>query len=268
MAGMDEIGVGMPTTEILQRHAVDDGAGLGAQPLLEDLVRIWARYSMHGIKYHGETAGKQRPDGREIEQLFHQRGIVGDGVDHLDDHARCGLEAAGPVEVDRSPDRRFCSDRFPGCACGNARVRLSGAGPPLAALNLMPKSPSGPPGLWLADSTSPPMAPRLRMRLEAAGVDRMPPWPTTTFAKPLAAAMRIGGLDRLAIEKAAIAADDQRRAVAPLEAVEDRLDEILHIMRLPEHRHLPCAGPRCRASGRRRGWSSIVSMLMVFGYSH
>ena len=72
-----------------------------------------------------------------------------------------------------------------------ASVTFSGAGPPFATLYLIPKSSSGPPGLWLADSTSPPSAPRVRITLEAAGVDRMPPCPTTTRAKPAAAAMRI-----------------------------------------------------------------------------
>ena len=72
-----------------------------------------------------------------------------------------------------------------------ASVIRSGAGPPLLALNLMPKSPCGPPLLWLADRISPPKAWCLRITHDAAGVDRMPPWPTITRAKPLAAAMRI-----------------------------------------------------------------------------
>ena len=72
-----------------------------------------------------------------------------------------------------------------------ASVIFSGAGPPLPILYLMPKSSCGPPGLWLADSTSPPNALYLRMILEAAGVERMPPWPTITLPKPLAAAMRM-----------------------------------------------------------------------------
>ena len=38
-----------------------------------------------------------------------------------------------------------------------ASVTFSGAGPPLPILYLMPKSPSGPPGLWLADRISPPI---------------------------------------------------------------------------------------------------------------
>ena len=66
---------------------------------------------------------------------------------------------------------------------------FSGAGPPFDALYLMPKSPSGPPGLWLADRMMPPKACRTRIRFEAAGVDRMPPRPTTTRPKPLADAI-------------------------------------------------------------------------------
>ena len=71
-----------------------------------------------------------------------------------------------------------------------ASVICSGAGPPLPMLYLMPKSPSGPPGLWLADRMMPPNALYLRMTLEAAGVERMPPCPTSTRPKPLAAAIR------------------------------------------------------------------------------
>ena len=70
-------------------------------------------------------------------------------------------------------------------------VTFSAAGPPLAPLNLMPKSPSGPPGLWLADRMSPPKAPCWRITQLAAGVDRMPPCPTSTRPKPFAAAMRM-----------------------------------------------------------------------------
>ena len=72
-----------------------------------------------------------------------------------------------------------------------ASVSFSGAGPPFAALYLMPKSPSGPPGLWLAERMMPPKARYLRIRCEAAGVESSPPRPTITRPKPLAAAMRI-----------------------------------------------------------------------------
>ena len=55
----------------------------------------------------------------------------------------------------------------------------------------MPKSPSGPAGLWLAVSRKPPAASWRRIKVDAAGVDRMPPWPTMTRATPLPAAIAI-----------------------------------------------------------------------------
>ena len=63
-----------------------------------------------------------------------------------------------------------------------ASVIFSGAGPPLAVLYLMPKSPSGPPGLWLADRMMPPHVEYFRITQEAAGVESMPPLPTSTRA--------------------------------------------------------------------------------------
>lgn len=57
-------------------------------------------------------------------------------------------------------------------------VTASGAGPPFAMLYLIPKSFLGPPGLWLAVSRMPPVAPRARMTCDTAGVEKMPCWPT------------------------------------------------------------------------------------------
>jgi len=44
-------------------------------------------------------------------------------------------------------------------------------------------------GLWLAERMMPPKVWYFRMTQEAAGVDRMPPQPTMTLPKPLAAAI-------------------------------------------------------------------------------
>jgi hypothetical protein len=71
-----------------------------------------------------------------------------------------------------------------------ASVIDSGVGPPLAPLIFTPKSPSGPPGLWLAERITPPIAWCWRIRLEAAGVERMPPVVVISRATPWAAAMR------------------------------------------------------------------------------
>ena len=70
-----------------------------------------------------------------------------------------------------------------------ASVIFSGAGPPFAVLYLMPKSSSGPAGLWLADKMIPPKVAYFLMMCDAAGVDNMPPCPTSTLAKPFAAAI-------------------------------------------------------------------------------
>lgn len=48
-------------------------------------------------------------------------------------------------------------------------------------LYLMPKSPLGPPGLWLAVRMIPPTAFILRITQETAGVDMMPFWPITRW---------------------------------------------------------------------------------------
>ena len=61
-------------------------------------------------------------------------------------------------------------------------------------------------------------------------------------------------LHHLRVVVAAVAADHQRLARKAFERIEDRLDEVLGIMRLLEDRSPSCAGPRCRASGPRRAW--------------
>lgn len=55
-------------------------------------------------------------------------------------------------------------------ACSPAPVTV----PPFAVLNLMPKTPSGPPGLWLALRIIPPMALYFLITQEMAGVDIIP----------------------------------------------------------------------------------------------
>ncbi len=53
---------------------------------LQYILRIWASYSMHCIKAHGESAIKNGFDSAEIKQLFHQGRIVFNGVKHANDH--------------------------------------------------------------------------------------------------------------------------------------------------------------------------------------
>ena len=235
--GVDRVGIGVVAAEIGQRRAVDHGAGGGAERALEDRLGIGPGDRVHGVEAHGEAGGEQAADRIEIEQRLHQRLVVGDRIDHLDGHllqlwrCRCG----------RCRGRAASDIRMRSIALVRAKmasVTFSGAGPPLAVLNLMPKSPFGPPGLWLAERMMPPAVAFLRMRLEAAGVESRPPRPTMTRAEPVAGGDLERALDGLAVEEAAVAADDQRLAGKAAIGIEDRLDEVLDVMRLLEMRHL------------------------------
>lgn len=53
--------------------------------------------------------------------------------------------------------------------------------PPFFVLNLIPKSLSGPPGLWLAVRIIPPVVFLFLIRFDTAGVETIPCWPTITF---------------------------------------------------------------------------------------
>lgn len=65
----------------------------------------------------------------------------------------------------------------PGHLAGSPRPAADS--PPLEMLNLIPKSPLGPPGLWLAVRMIPPMALIFLMMQDTAGVERIPFCPMT-----------------------------------------------------------------------------------------
>ena len=60
-------------------------------------------------------------------------------------------------------------------------VIISGAGPPLEIFNFTPKSPSIPPGLWLAERIIPPIAFSFLIKCDVAGVDNKPHFGTIIF---------------------------------------------------------------------------------------
>lgn len=60
-----------------------------------------------------------------------------------------------------------------------AILKMTANSPPLEILNLIPKSPLGPPGLWLAVRMIPPMALIFLMMQDTAGVERIPFCPIT-----------------------------------------------------------------------------------------
>ena len=94
-----------------------------------------------------------------------------------------------------------------------ASVTCSGAGPPLAILYLTPKSPFGPPGLWLADRTMPPRAACLRMTQDIAGVERSPLRPSKHAADAIGRGHAKNNLDGFAIVEPSVPANDKRFAL-------------------------------------------------------
>ena len=154
--------------------------------------RVRAGDGMHRIEAHAEVAAAQQPRRSRRSRTASPSGRRGRRPD------RRPRPASSPSVV---TPMRVEIDVGRGAACGSARSRslcvqiasviFSGAGPPLPALYLMPKSPSGPPGLWLADRMMPPNARALADRRSS------PPASTGCRAgrpgsrpKPFAAAMR------------------------------------------------------------------------------
>ena len=84
---MDEVRIGVMAAEIRQRVEVPRGTLRRAKPAFQDLLGIGAGHGVHGVKRHAEAALEHGRDRREVEQAFHQFGIVSNGIDHLDRHA-------------------------------------------------------------------------------------------------------------------------------------------------------------------------------------
>ncbi len=99
----------------------------------------------------------------------------------------------------------------------------------------MPKSPSGPPGLWLADRMMPPKQACLRITALTAGVDSSPPRPTSTLPMPFAAAMHRMVCTAARLWKRPSPPTTRVWPRAVRKDVEQRLDEVLQIVRLLEH---------------------------------
>jgi hypothetical protein len=77
----------MMAAEILKRGGVEHHRRICTQAPDQNLFCIGTGHGMHGIERHLEAACDQCADRVEIEQGFHQFGIVGYGIDHFNDHA-------------------------------------------------------------------------------------------------------------------------------------------------------------------------------------
>ncbi len=231
-----EVRVGMVPAEVGQRHPVAHSAGGGAEAALEDLGGIGAGDGVHGVEGHAEAAGKERADGVEVEEGLHQRRVVVHRIDHVDAHAAVGLEAdlvevevggdqdAVFVDHPRAREDRLGDALWRGTAIPDVVLDAEVLGRPAGIM--AGRQDDATEGAAVADEVA-----RGRGREEAALPDQHP-------AEAVGGGHLQGDLDDLAVEVAPVAADHQRLALEALEAVEDRLDEVLHVVGLLEMRHL------------------------------
>ena len=85
--GVNEVRIRMMAAEILQRGVVEHELRIRSKAVDENFARIGTGHGMHGVEGDIEAILDQCADSVEIEECFHQFGIVGDGIDDLDCHA-------------------------------------------------------------------------------------------------------------------------------------------------------------------------------------
>src|SRR5476649_2406370 len=200
LGGVGRIRIGMVSTEILQRHAVDDGARLGAEQAFQDRFRVRTGDGVHAVEAHREAAREQALDGVDVDigrvadavfgyrlglvedffgDLFRRRAAVGDVVLDAEVAIRYARIVAG--RQDDAAERLVFADHA-------------------------------------ADG---------RRRQNAGMADHH-------FAEAVGGRHLQDQLYRHAIVEAAIAAQHQRLAGAVLQRIENALDEIFEIVGLAE----------------------------------
>ena len=102
----------MATPEIGQRDAVDHRALGRAQGFLQNGGGIGTGYRVHGVKFHAEARGKERPQFVEIKQRFHQVVIAGNRIHNFNLHCANSLYAvARQTDIGHIGDPVFLQHR-------------------------------------------------------------------------------------------------------------------------------------------------------------
>ena len=188
---------------------------------------------MQGVVAHAEARGEQGADRVEVEQRLHQLEILRDGIDDLD---------LGPLDLDRPQfvdvDVRGVGDfvRRDRLGAGEDRLgdglRRRSAGADIVLDAEIAVRPAGIVARREDDPAKGGERPDQRRdgggRKDAALAD-----------EDAAEAVRGGDLDhdldRLAVEEAAVAAEDQGFALKAFERIESRLNEVFEVAGLLEH---------------------------------
>ena len=222
--------------EIRQGRPVDHRPRARLQLVLEDGVRVRPGDGVQRVVAHAEARGEQGADRVEVEQRLHQREILRDGVDDFD---------LGPLDLDRPQaidvDIGGVRNLVGGDRLGMGEDRLGDAlrrGPPSADIVFDAEIAVRPAGIVAR-----------RQDYAAEGVERADQGgdggrrENAALAHDDAAeAVRRGDLDhdldRLAVEEAAVTAENERLALKTLERIEGRLDEVFEVAGALEDRDL------------------------------
>lgn len=233
---MYEVRVRVMAAEVRQRNEVHDRALRRAQTLLDDLLGVRPGDRAHCIEDDAEAARDQLADSAEVEQAFHQRGVVGHRVDDGHSHAVDLLRALG-IEVDVGDIRDLVGvdhlaagiDRVGDllrCRTAIADIVLDAEVFGRAAGVVAGGEHDAAEGFVFADDVG-----GGRRRQNAAAADEY-------AAEAVGGRHLDGDLNDFAVVEAAVAADHQGLTGKAFERVEDRLDEVLGIVLLLEHRNL------------------------------
>ena len=251
-----KIGVGVMAAEVRQRRPIQNQVRRRAKHINEDLRGIRSRHRRHRIETKPKTGFEQAPDAVEIEQLLHQFRVIVNRIDHFD-LAWPEANAAQHIEIDiRRRDDFILGDPF--------RAGKHGLGqffrrrPAISHIVFDPEVAVRP--TWIVARAEDHAAEGAVAadQIRGRGRRQYAAPPDQDFAKPIGDRDLQHDLDRLAIEEAAVAANDQRRALKTFETIHDRLNEILDIARLLESHGLFAqargSGPLIIEGG---GWNTI-----------
>ncbi len=233
---VDEVGVGVVAAEVGQRHRVDHRALGRAEAVFEDRLGIGAGDRVHRVEAHLEAArAQQRADRVEVEQAFHQLGIVGHRVDHLDRHAAERLRPeGGEVAIGGFDDAELVD----AAAVGVDRLGDAlGRGAAVADVVLDAEVAVRPAGVVAGGEDEAAVGLVLADQVGDRRGREQAVLPHQEFADAVGAGHLQDHLDRLGIEEPAVAADHQGLARDVGQGLEHRLHEVFEVVGLLEHRH-------------------------------
>ena len=222
--------------EIGQWRAVHHGSGAGLQFALEDRVRIRAGHRMQGVEAHAEARCEQSADGVEVEQRLHQREVLRDRIDNLD---------LGPLDPD-SPEAidvhvRGVGDLVGGDRFGMGEDRLGDllrGGSAGADVVLDAEIAVRAAGIVARRQDDPAIGVQGADQRRDGGGGKNAAFADDDAAEAVGRRDLDHDLDRLAVEKPPVAAEDKRFALKALKGIEGRLNEVFEIVRPLKDRDL------------------------------